>query len=114
MVKKIALEEHFLCPGLEDYWKSTVGGVDPKILSQVVARLSNFGEQRLTSMDGAGIDRAVLSLAGPGVQSDPDTAPASRKAPAANDLLAREVERRPDRYAGFPHLPMQNPAAPAD
>ena len=26
MVKKIALEEHFLCPGFEDYWGPTVGG----------------------------------------------------------------------------------------
>jgi len=113
MVKKIALEEHFLCPGFEDYWRSTVGNVDPKILSQVVARLSDFGEQRLTSMDGAGIDRAVLGLAGPGVQSEPDAATAVRKARAANDFLAREVERRPDRYAGFAHLPMQDPAAAA-
>ena len=61
MVKKIALEEHFLCPGFEDYWRSTVGNVDPKILSQVVARLSDFGEQRLTSMDGAGQYREELS-----------------------------------------------------
>ena len=47
MVAKIALEEHFLCPGFEDYWKSTVSDVDPKILAQVVARLSDFGELRL-------------------------------------------------------------------
>ena len=114
MVKKIALEEHFLCPGFEDYWKSTVGGVDPKILSQVVARLSDFGELRLASMDGAGIDRAVLALAGPGVQMEPDIAAARRKARAANDFLAREVQRRPDRYAGFAHLPMQDPVAAAD
>ena len=31
MVGKIALEEHFLCPGFEDYWKSTVADVDPAI-----------------------------------------------------------------------------------
>jgi 2,3-dihydroxybenzoate decarboxylase len=60
MVGKIALEEHFLCPGFEDYWKATVSDVDPKILAQVVARLSDFGELRLKSMDGAGIDRVVL------------------------------------------------------
>src|ERR1700681_2428621 len=108
MVKKIALEEHFLCTGFEDYWRSTVGNVDPKILSQVVARLFDFDEQRLASMDGAAIDRAVLALAGPGVQSEPDTPTAVRKARAANDFLTREVERRPDRYVGFAHLPMQD------
>ncbi|HEX4557462.1 MAG TPA: amidohydrolase family protein [Xanthobacteraceae bacterium] len=114
MVKKIALEEHFLCPGFEDYWRSTVGNVDPKILSQVVARLSDFGELRLASMDGAGIDRSVLALAGPGVQNERDTGTARRKAREANDFLARETQKRPDRYAGFAHLPMQDPVAAAD
>jgi 2,3-dihydroxybenzoate decarboxylase len=114
MVRKIALEEHFLCPGFEDYWKSTVGDVDPKILAQVVARLSDFGELRLKSMDGAGIERAVLSLAGPGVQAERDPATAVRNARAANDFLAREVQKRPDRYSGFGHLPMQEPKGAAD
>jgi 2,3-dihydroxybenzoate decarboxylase len=114
MVNKIALEEHFLCPGFETYWKPTVAGVDPNILEQVAARLSDFGELRLNSMDSAGISRAVLGLTGPGVQAEPDTATATRKARAANDFLAREVERRPDRYSGFAHLPMQDASAAAD
>jgi 2,3-dihydroxybenzoate decarboxylase len=114
MVQKIALEEHFLCPGFEDYWKATVSDVDSKILAQVVARLSDFGELRLKSMDGAGIARAVLSLAGPGVQAEPDPAVAVRVARAGNDFLAREVQKRPDRYSGFGHLPMQDPNGAAD
>jgi 2,3-dihydroxybenzoate decarboxylase len=114
MVKKIALEEHFLCAGLEGYWTSTVSDVDPKILSQVVARLSDFGELRLQSMDSAGIARSVLGLAGPGVQAERDVAIARRRAREANDFLAREVEKRPDRYSGFAHLPMQDPVAAAD
>jgi 2,3-dihydroxybenzoate decarboxylase len=114
VVQKIALEEHFLCPGFEDYWKSTVGDVDPKILSQVVGRLSDFGASRLDAMDKAGISRAVLSLSGPGVQAERDTATAVRKAREANDLLAKEVQKRPDRYAGFAHLAMQDANAAAD
>jgi 2,3-dihydroxybenzoate decarboxylase len=66
MVKKIALEEHFLCPGFEDYWTSTVSDVDPAIIGGIVKRLSDFGEQRLAAMDHAGIERSVLGLAGPG------------------------------------------------
>src|SRR5690348_18276161 len=31
---KIALEEHFLCPDLVDYWRPTVGDVDPAILAR--------------------------------------------------------------------------------
>jgi 2,3-dihydroxybenzoate decarboxylase len=114
MKNKIALEEHFLCPGFEGYWRLTVADVDPSILEQVAARLADFGEQRLRSMDGAGIARAVLALAGPGVQAERDTAAAIRNARAANDFLAREVERRPDRYSGFAHLPMQDAKAAAD
>jgi 2,3-dihydroxybenzoate decarboxylase len=114
MVRKIALEEHFLCPGFEEYWLGTVGDVDPKIHGAVVKRLSDFAEQRLQTMDEAGIARAVLSLAGPGVQAERDVQVACRKARAANDFLAREIAKRPDRYSGFGHLPMQDPVAAAD
>jgi 2,3-dihydroxybenzoate decarboxylase len=114
MVRKIALEEHFLCPGFENYWKTTVADVDPAILAKVVARLSDFGELRLRSMDSAGIERSVLSLAGPGVQVERDVATAIRNARSANDFLAREVQKRPERYAGLAHLPMQDAEAAAD
>jgi 2,3-dihydroxybenzoate decarboxylase len=114
MVKKIALEEHFMCPAFEDYWKTTVGDVDPAIYGRVVARLSDFGDQRLEAMDRGGITRAVLSLAGPGVQIERDTATAVKRAREVNDLLAREVQKRPDRYSGFAHLAMQDAEAAAD
>src|SRR3977135_3193600 len=114
MVKKIALEEHFLCPGFEGYWQTTVGDVDPAIYAQVVARLSDFGQLRLAGMDKAGIARSVLSLAGPGVQAEPDVATARCNATAANDFLAAEIAKRPDRYGGFAHLAMQDPTAAAD
>ncbi|MGH6670598.1 MAG: amidohydrolase family protein [Xanthobacteraceae bacterium] len=114
MVQKIALEEHFLAPGYEGYWQATVGNVDPKVATNLLARLTDFGEMRLASMDEAGIARAALSIAGPGVQSEPDAAIATRVARAANDFLAREVQKRPDRYAGFAHLAVQDPRGAAD
>jgi 2,3-dihydroxybenzoate decarboxylase len=114
MVRKIALEEHFLCPGFEDYWQTTVGDVDPAIYRQVVARLSDFGELRLAAMDKSDIARSVLGLAGPGVQIERDVATARRNARAANDFLAAEIAKRPDRYSGLAHLPMQDAAGAAD
>jgi 2,3-dihydroxybenzoate decarboxylase len=114
MVKKIALEEHFMCAGFEDYWQTTVADVDPAILGKLVGRLSDFGAQRLEAMDRAGIARAVLSLSGPGVQIERDTAVACRKARQCNDALAREIQKRPDRYSGFAHLAMQDAVAAAD
>ena len=66
-------------------------------------------------MDKAGIARAVLALAGPGVQAERDTATADPQgARVANDFLAREIQKRPDRYSGFAHLPMQDAKAAAD
>ena len=114
MTKKIALEEHFMAPGCEEYWATTVGELDRTIYDQVVGKLKDFGGQRLEAMDRAGIERAVLSLSGPGVQIERDRVAASRRARDANDFLSREIQRRPDRYAGFAHLPMQDPIAAAD
>jgi 2,3-dihydroxybenzoate decarboxylase len=113
MAKKIALEEHFLCPGFDDYWHPTAADLPPAIRADKLARLTEFGERRLAAMDNAGIVRAVLGLAGPGVQAERDTATAIRNARAANDFLAREVQKRPDRYSGFAHLPMQDAKAAA-
>src|ERR1022692_1583372 len=114
MVKKIALEEHFLDPATEPYWRPTMVDVAPQKTAQLYASLADFGEQRLQMMDKTGIARAVLAIAGPGVQVERDTATAIRNARAANDFLAREVQKRPDRYSGFAHLPMQDAKAAAD
>jgi 2,3-dihydroxybenzoate decarboxylase len=65
-------------------------------------------------MDGACVSVVVLSVSGPGVQAEPDASLAVKRAREANDLLAAEVQRRPDRYAGFAHLAMQDPSAAAN
>jgi 2,3-dihydroxybenzoate decarboxylase len=114
MIKKIALEEHFLSPGFEDYWATTAGEITPDIYRQAVARLSEFGDMRLAVMDRGGIERSVLSISGPGVQIERDTATAVRRARESNDFLAREIQKRSDRYSGFAHLAMQDGVAAAD
>jgi 2,3-dihydroxybenzoate decarboxylase len=114
MVKKIALEEHFLDPGTVDYWRPTMVDVAPPKVAQLFDCLTDFGDRRLQTMDRAGIARAVLAISGPGVQVERDAATAVRKARASNDFLAGEVQKRPDRYSGFGHLAMQDPKAAAD
>ncbi len=113
-MKKIALEEHFLAPGFEHYWLKTVEDVDPALYGQVLSRLNDFGDQRLQAMETSGIETAVLSLAGPGVQAERDVATATKNARAANDFLAAEIQKRPDRYRGFAHLAVQDAKAAAD
>jgi 2,3-dihydroxybenzoate decarboxylase len=114
MVKKIAVEEHFLCPGFDDYWAPTVVDLPAKHRDNFYRRLTDFGEMRLAAMDQSGVARCVLSLAGPGVQAEKDPGTALRKARQANDFLAAQTARCPERYSGFAHLPMQDAKAAAD
>src|SRR5581483_5639711 len=101
-------------PGFIEYWNPTVAEMPAAKRDKLLALNTDFGEQRLASMDKAGIERAVLALAGPGVQAEKDTATAIRTAKAGNDFLAKEIAKRPDRYSGFAHLPMQDAKAAAD
>ena len=112
--RKIALEEHFLCPGFEDYWAPTVVDVAPEPRERLLQKLMDFGDARLQAMDEGGIERSILSLSGPGVQVEPDKSLAVANARKANDYLAKEVAKRPDRYSGFAHLALQDGHAAAD
>lgn len=64
---------------------------------QFEPRLMEFGDMRLEAMDKAGIDLAVLSVTSPGVQAEPDTELAIRRAREANDKpLVRQSNARVD------------------
>jgi 2,3-dihydroxybenzoate decarboxylase len=113
-VSKIALEEHFLIPDFVDYFAETYPNINPEIRKFGTGVLQDLGEPRLAVMDQSGVDYAVLSIAGPGVQVERDAAVATRRARAANDFLAAQIQARPKRYGGFAHLAMQDPAAAAE
>jgi predicted TIM-barrel fold metal-dependent hydrolase len=118
-MRVVALEEHFTVPHL-------VRRIDPAAISRrgfrprtapadrpnPLAVLPEIGEQRLQSMDEAGITVQVLSNTGPG----PDLVPGPDGVAIAremNDHLAAAVARNPKRFAGFAVLPMQSPDATA-
>ena len=107
---KIALEEHFLTDEMEPYIRDTLANISPALATKGLAALRDFGQARLDAMASAGVGKAVLSLSGPGVQTEPDTAKAVALARRCNDQLAEQVARRPDRYGGLAHLAMQDPA----
>jgi len=113
-MKKIALEEHFMFPGLVEYWKETSVNINKNLFEKALPALSDFGDRRLEVMDKNGVDFSVLSLSGPGVQIERDTKTAARVARQTNDLLAHEIQKRPKRYGGFAHLAMQDPIIAAD
>jgi 2,3-dihydroxybenzoate decarboxylase len=113
MHDKIAFEEHFVTPELEDTIFGSIGW-DPAEWRAMAQALRETDGQRLAIMDDAGIDIAVLSLAAPCLQDvvDPDRAVESAR--AANDALSDVVAAHPDRYVALAALPLQDPTAAAD
>jgi hypothetical protein len=112
VTRKIALEEHFTTPELDKKYVARPTRSDT-LFADIERRLADFDQLRLETMDKAGIDLAVLSVTTPGVQAEADAKTAIKLAREANDLLAREVQKRPQRYAGFAHLPTQDAGAAA-
>jgi 2,3-dihydroxybenzoate decarboxylase len=109
MQGKIALEEHFAIPAtLSD---SQVFGAH--VWEELGPRLTDFREKRLRLMDASGVEIMILSLNAPAVQAIADVKRAIEVAREANDVLAAEMRNRPDRFAGFAALPMQDPEAAA-
>jgi predicted TIM-barrel fold metal-dependent hydrolase len=107
MQGKIALEEHFAIePTLGD---SQVFGAH--VWPELRHRLIDVQDTRLRQMDQHGIEMMILSLNAPAVQAIHDIKTAIAVAKQANDALAYEVRKRPDRFAAFAALPMQDPDA---
>lgn len=108
MMGKIALEEHFVPPELE-HLQPRLGA--EALWQEHLRRLVDTEDTRLEDMDANGIEMAVLSFSAPGVQDILDPVGAATVAAQANDAVAECVSRRPDRFAGFAALPMQDPEA---
>jgi uncharacterized protein len=107
-MRTIALEEHYATAGFlrgPGAWLASRPGI--------VEPISDLGDGRIASMDDAGIDLAVLSLAAPGVEQL-DGPAAVRLARECNDELAAAAARYPDRLAGFAALPISAPDEASD
>lgn len=118
-MRVVALEEHFTVPSLISRISPDVRsrrGFGPRSVHSGSAdtpqRVAELGEMRLSSMDETGITLQVLSLGGPGADLV-EGVPGVELAREFNDVLADTVARHPDRFAGFAHLPMQEPDAAA-
>jgi gamma-resorcylate decarboxylase len=109
MQGKIALEEHFATAAtLAD---SQVFGAH--VWEELGPRLTDFHDKRLRLMDASGVEMMILSLNAPAVQAIWDVPRAIAVAHEANDILAGEIAKRPQRFRGFAALPMQDPDAAA-
>ncbi|MDE2166986.1 MAG: amidohydrolase [Alphaproteobacteria bacterium] len=106
MPGKIALEEHF---ATEETLMDSAGFVPEDHWPELKSRLLDIQDRRLRLMDQHGIERMILSLNAPAVQAIPDARRANDIARRANDVLAAEVSKRPNRFSAFAALPMQDP-----
>lgn len=106
MQGKIGLEEHF---GMLDTLGDSENFVGPETWKILRRRLLDFQAERIEQMDQNGIERMLLSLNAPALQAITDAAHATDIMRRANDLLAEQVARRPDRFSGLASLAMHNP-----
>jgi predicted TIM-barrel fold metal-dependent hydrolase len=105
MQGKIALEEHFAIP---ETLHDSHGYFPEDVWQEVKSRVLDIQDRRLREMDQNGIDMMLLSLNAPAVQAIPDPAQARDIARKANDYLAEQVHKRPDRFQGLAALAMQD------
>jgi uncharacterized protein len=105
-MQTIALEEHFWTAEL-----AAAPGTGPLARpdgARLDEQLRDLGQDRIASMDAAGIDVQVLSHVQPAAQGLAGDR-GIRAARAANDALAGAIARHPDRLAGFATLPTSDP-----
>ena len=106
MQGKIGLEEHF---ALEETLKDSAGFFPDKVWAELRGRLLDIQDRRLREMDDNGMEMMLLSLNAPAVQGIPDAKVANELSRRANDYLAEQVAKRPDRFQALAALPMQDP-----
>ena len=105
---KIALEEHFAIP---ETLQDSAGVLPDDCWQELSGRLLDMQDRRLREMDAQGVEMMLLSLNAPAIQAIPDRSAAVALAKKANDYLAEQVAKRPDRFQGFAALPLQDPDA---
>lgn len=109
-IPKIAIEEHFAVPDTVDEGAKYF---PPESWPRLRRYLLDTHGQLLADMDAGGIEMAALSLNSPGIQAIPSKKLAIERARQANDYLAEQVAKRPDRFQALAALPLQDPDAAA-
>jgi len=105
MQRKIGLEEHF---AIAETLGDSRGYLPDETWTELRARVLDIHDRRLREMDQHGVEMMILSLNAPAIQAIPDAVRADEIARKANDYLAEQVRKRPDRFQGLAALPMQD------
>lgn len=98
-------------PAFNTMFRFYLDSPSPRV-RQINNGLVSIDDFRLSQMDDAGIDKAVLHLTSPGVQvMERDDAVSF--AAYSNDWLVDGIKKHPDRFAGMTAIAPQDPAASA-
>jgi 2,3-dihydroxybenzoate decarboxylase len=109
-VPKIAVEEHIALPDIVDDNERLY----PRELWPTLRHnLLDIHGHLLANMDANEVELSLLSLVSAGIQGIPAKRHAIATARRANDFLAEQVARRPDRFQALAALPLQDPDAAA-
>jgi gamma-resorcylate decarboxylase len=103
---KIGFEEHF---AIDDTIMDSAGFLPDQIWPELRSRLLDIQDRRLRLMDENGMEMMLLSLNAPAIQARPDASVAKELSKKANDFLAEEVAKKPDRFQALAALPLQDP-----
>ena len=107
MQGKVILEEHFAIQAT----LNNPATFAPHVWQRLGPQLLDIEKMWLPEMDRNGIEWMILSLNAPAVQAIWDVKRAIAVARDANDHLAAEVAKHPNRFVGLAALPMQDPVA---
>jgi len=108
---KWALEEHLSTPENNKLWDDSGEAArnGKRYMDYVDSHLLDVDE-RIKIMDATGVERTILSLTSPGIQSITDTELAVKVARDTNDLVKRNfVDQRPGRLSMFAFPPRTAP-----
>jgi gamma-resorcylate decarboxylase len=100
------LEEPFAIPETLLY---SAGFVPEYHWRELGGRLLDIRDRGLREMDAHGMQMLLVSLDVPAMQAIRAAAKAVETATRANDYLAFQVQRCPDRFQGFAALPIREP-----
>ena len=100
MKGKIALEEAFVLPRLEEKqkWWASLFAVDAEKHTREIIDIQKI---RLEKMDRHGVGYTILSYTAPGVQDTYEPKEANELAVEINDYIAEQIEGYSDRFGAF-------------
>lgn len=114
--RTIALEEHYATPefmkgpGKKEGDRVQAANRASHTKLDLIDKLCDLDNLRISDMDTAGVDIQLLSLTSPGTEQlgQDEAITLSRE---TNDYLAAATEKHPDRFWGLAALPMSTPDA---